>query len=45
MLSTADMLSQTRDGRKNKDLRPAELKKGMGGEKLVNKTVNAVKFH
>ena len=40
MLSTADMLSEARGGRKHKDLRPAEEKKG---EKLVNKTVDAVK--
>ena len=40
MLSTADMLSEAREGRKHKDLRPAEVKKG---EKQVNKTVDAVK--
>ena len=42
MLSTRDMLSEARDGRKHKDLRPAEVKKG---EKLVSKTVDAIKFH
>ena len=40
MLSTAAMLSEARGGRKHKDLRPAEVKKG---EKLVNKTDDAVK--
>ena len=40
MLSTADMLSEARDGRKHKDLCSAEVKKV---EKLVNKTVDAVK--
>ena len=40
MLSTADMLSEAPGGRKHKDLRPAEVKRG---EKLVNKTVDAVK--
>ena len=40
MLSTADMLSEARGGRKHKDLRPEEVKKE---EKLVNKTVDAVK--
>ena len=40
MLSTADMQSEARDGRKHKDHRPAKVKKG---EKLVNKTVDAVK--
>ena len=40
MLSSADMLSEARGGREHKDLWPAEVKKG---EKLVNKTVDAVK--
>ncbi|MEW8548338.1 MAG: hypothetical protein AB2693_32950, partial [Candidatus Thiodiazotropha sp.] len=40
MFSTADMLSESRDGRKHKHLRPAEVKKG---ERLVSRTVDAIK--
>ena len=40
MLSIADMLSEAREGRKHKDLCPAEVKMG---EKQDNKTVDAVK--
>ena len=40
MLPTAEMLSEARCGRKHKVLQPVEVKKG---EKLVNKTVDAVK--
>ena len=39
MLSMADMLSESRSGRKHKDLRPAEVKKS---EKTVKRTVEAV---
>ena len=40
MFSTADMLSESRNGRKHKDLRPAEVKRG---ERLVSRTVDAIK--